>query len=119
MSMDNAAALVKIFAGEIERQDTPQNGDYIENGILFCGKCRTVKRRMLEFHGEDLIVPIMCECSARADEELRRQSEAAQANARTAQLRYLSMMDCAHGIPKSVHMKAVNIFTEKFKHGHL
>ena len=93
MSMDNAAALVRIFAGEVERQDIPRDGDYIENGILFCGKCRTAKRRRLEFHGEEMIVPVMCECAARADEEERRQSEAAQANARTAQLRHLSMMD--------------------------
>lgn len=84
---------MKIFAGEIERQDPPRDGDYIENGILFCGKCRTAKRLRLEFHGEELIVPVMCECAVRADEEQRRQSEAAQANARTAQLRHLSMMD--------------------------
>lgn len=84
---------MRIFAGEMERQDTPRDGDYIENGILFCGKCRTAKRRRLEFHGEEIIVPVMCECTVRADEEQRRQNEAAQANARTAQLRHLSMMD--------------------------
>lgn len=84
---------MKIFAGEMKRQDIPRDGDYMENGILFCGKCRTAKRRRLEFHGEELIVPILCECAARADEERRRQSEVAQADARTAQLRHLSMMD--------------------------
>ena len=86
---------MKIFAGEMERQDIPRDGDYMENGILFCGNCRTAKRRRLEFHGEELIVPILCECAACADEERRRQSEVAQADARTAQLRHLSMMDSA------------------------
>lgn len=84
---------MKIFAGELERHELTQNGDYLENGILFCGKCRTAKRRRLEFHGETIIVPVMCECAVRADEEQRRQSAAAQEQARTAQLRYLSMMD--------------------------
>lgn len=93
--MENAVALVKIFAETVSEKDPPQNGDYIEDGILYCGKCRTAKRLRLKFHGEEIIVPIMCECAARADEEQRRQSEATQANARTAQLRHLSMMDGA------------------------
>lgn len=91
--MENAAALVKIFAETISEKNPPQNGDYIEDDILYCGKCRTAKRRRLTFHGEEIIVPVMCECAARADEEQRRQSAAEQSNIRAAQLRRLSMME--------------------------
>lgn len=91
--MENAAALVKIFAKTISEKNPPQNGDYIEDDILYCGNCRTAKRRRLEFHGEEIIVPVMCECAVRTDEEQRRKNEAAQTAARTAQLRHLSMMD--------------------------
>lgn len=85
--------LVKIFAENIAEKNPPQNGDYLENGILFCGKCRTAKRRRLEFHGEEIIVPIFCECAVRADEEERRQSAALQTAIQTAQLRHLSMIE--------------------------
>ncbi len=91
--MENAAALVKIFAETISEKNPPQNGDYIEDDILYCGKCRTAKRRRLTFHGEEIIVPVMCECAVRADEEQRRQSAAEQSNIRAAQLRRLSMME--------------------------
>lgn len=91
--MENAAALVKIFAETISEKNPPQNGDYMEDDILYCGKCRTAKRRRLTFHGEEIIVPVMCECAVRADEEQRRQSAAEQSNIRAAQLRRLSMME--------------------------
>ncbi|MDE7193866.1 MAG: ATP-binding protein [Oscillospiraceae bacterium] len=91
--MENAAALVKIFAETISEKNPPQNGDYIEDDILYCGKCHTAKRRRLTFHGEEIIVPVMCECAARADEEQRRQSAAEQSNIRAAHLRRLSMME--------------------------
>ncbi len=45
--MENAAALVKIFAETISEKNPPQNGDYIEDDILYCGKCRTAKRRKI------------------------------------------------------------------------
>ncbi len=91
--MENAAALVKIFAETISEKNPPQNGDYMEDDILYCGECRTAKRRKLTFHGEEIIVPVMCECAVRADEEQRRQSAAEQSNIRAAQLRRLSMME--------------------------
>ena len=91
--MENAAALVKIFAETISEKNPPQNGDYIEDDILYCGKGRTAKRRRLTFHGEEIIVPVMCECAVRADEEQRRQSAAEQSNIRAALLRRLSMME--------------------------
>lgn len=39
-------------------------GDYIENGILMCGKCRTPKQCELEFNGQIIKPYCMCRCES-------------------------------------------------------
>lgn len=70
----------------------PQNGDYIKDGLIYCGKCHTPTQYRAQFHGEEIIFPIWCECAKRADEERERQSAEAQRAVRAAELRRLSLM---------------------------
>lgn len=91
--MDNAAELLKMFTRTLSEKNVPQSGDYIENGLLFCGNCLTAKEVRTEFHGEEIVFPVWCECMLRADEERKRQSAAAQKAVKTAALKRLSMID--------------------------
>ncbi len=70
----------------------PQNGDYIKDGLIYCGKCHTPTECRTVFHGEEIIFPTWCECTRRANEERERHSAEAQRAIRAAELRHLSLM---------------------------
>lgn len=82
-----------MFAKTMSEKCIPQNGDYIKDGLIYCGKCNTPTECRTEFHGEEIIFPIWCECAKRADEERERQSAEVQRSIRAAELRRLSMMN--------------------------
>ncbi len=42
----------------------PDDGDYIQDGLLFCGKCRTPKQHRITVFGTELTVFCLCECEA-------------------------------------------------------
>lgn len=56
----------------IKRQHPPNDGDYIKNGLLYCGKCHTRKQRKITICGIEQIVPVVCKCRA---EEIKREKE--------------------------------------------
>lgn len=82
-----------MFAKTMSEKCVPQNGDYIKDGLIYCGKCNTPTEYRTEFHGEEIIFPTWCECAKRADEERERQSAEAQRVIRAAELRRLSLMN--------------------------
>lgn len=82
-----------MFAQTLSEKNEPQGGDYVEDGLLFCGKCNTAKEYRTKFHGEEIIFPVWCDCMRRADEEQRRQAEQLKRSVRAAELRRLSMID--------------------------
>ena len=45
-------------------------GDYRKDGLLYCGKCRTVKEAVIEFAGKPMKVRIPCDC-AKAEQKKR------------------------------------------------
>lgn len=92
-NMDKASDLLKIFSQTLSEKNVPRDGDYVEDGILFCGKCRTAKECRTEFHGEPIVFPIWCDCMRRSYDEQQRQAEAVNRSIRAAELRRLSMID--------------------------
>lgn len=46
-------------------------GDYMENGVLMCGKCHTPKQTMIDFGGGSRIVPAACRCREQEQEEIK------------------------------------------------
>ena len=68
------------FYERLAQRDNSSPGDYLEDGILMCGKCHTPKqarKRLPLFESgrmtmADRLVPIMCRCR---EEELRRVRE--------------------------------------------
>ncbi len=93
MSMDKAADLLKIFSRTLSEKTVPQDGDYVEDGLIFCGKCRTAKECRTEFHGEEIVFPVWCSCMRKNYDEQKRQAEAVNRAIRAAELRRLSMID--------------------------
>ena len=56
----------------IKRQHPPNDGDYIKDGLLYCGKCHTRKQRKITICGVEQTVPVVCKCRA---EEIKREKE--------------------------------------------
>lgn len=92
MNMDNAANMLKMFFGELARKNPPSGGDYIKDGLIWCGKCNTPKQESVMFEGERIVYPVWCECEERADAAERQQHEDAQRAIKAAELRRLSLM---------------------------
>lgn len=94
MDKVNGAAFVKSLAAAHMQSNPPLEGDYIgEDGLLRCGKCGGFKRSRIEVSGEEIIVPVWCECMTRAKEEEKKRIETILANMRANELRRLSLMD--------------------------
>lgn len=66
-------AIADKSAEAIERED----GDYEQDGLLYCGKCHTPKQTTVELNGEMLTVSCMCECRQEryAEDEERQRTE--------------------------------------------
>ena len=68
--------------------NAPQEGDYTaDDGLLYCGKCRTPKQCVVEFDGEPLKLPCACKCKARAAEEAAEKAAAMAAAERAERIR--------------------------------
>ncbi len=61
------------------------DGDYIKDGLIFCGKCHTPKQTRVKFFPEPCI--IACECQKKAREEAERREELEKKQARINVLR--------------------------------
>ena len=76
------------------RTNPPLEGDYTdESGLLCCGKCGKPKRSRIEVSGEEIVVPVPCDCRLRQIEDEKKQTAATLAAMRSTELRKLSLMD--------------------------
>jgi DNA replication protein len=69
--MDLLNEIAEKSAEVIERED----GDYEQDGLLYCGKCHTPKQTTVELDGKTLTVSCLCECRQNeydAEEERQR-----------------------------------------------
>lgn len=48
-------------------------GEYIQDGIKYCGKCHTPKQTRISFNGTEYIMPSLCECAVKEQEETEKQ----------------------------------------------
>ena len=46
-----------------KRHSQPVDGDYIENGLLHCGKCHTPKQAKVTICGSERTMPCACKCA--------------------------------------------------------
>lgn len=57
--------IIKSAAEENKRE----SGDYVKNGLLYCGKCHTPKQTHVCFLGKESIVSCMCSCKKQTYEK--------------------------------------------------
>lgn len=71
--------LLSHIAQQANRAATRETGDYIQNGLLFCGNCHTAKQARIPIPGGDVVtVSCLCQCATavrNADREQRHQQE--------------------------------------------
>lgn len=59
-------ALAKVIYAA-DRQNTAQDGDFVSEGLLYCGKCKTPKQAIVSVLGQRLKVGCMCRCKTEAE----------------------------------------------------
>lgn len=79
-----------ILSGLVEV--VPEEGDYTQDGILYCGKCNTPRQMITPGDEEKRLVNVECRCRMEAN-ELRRQREKAENKQRRIESARLSGMD--------------------------
>lgn len=82
-------------------RDNSAEGDYTENGIMMCGKCRTPKQALKELSTagggtRSILVPVVCRCDA---EDLAAQKETAK---RLEFSRWVSEQQAMYGISEGL-----------------
>lgn len=93
-----AESLKNIMEANIEYRE---DGDYIgEDGLLYCGKCRTPKQTRVKipvgiFGNEptERIVPCVCKCRMESEERRKREEKYREEMARIQRMKDASMMD--------------------------
>ena len=68
-------------------------GDFMQDGLLYCGKCKTPKQCRVTVCGEERMVSCMCECREKAAIAEKAAEEARQKALRVASLRTSGLMD--------------------------
>lgn len=84
--MDGTAEMFAGFAQRIAReagtqQEMMREGDYIEDGLIHCGKCKGKRQTRVKIPGSGgatITVPCICKCEAKAEEDRKKQEEARQ-----------------------------------------
>lgn len=72
---------------------TPEPDDYIENGLLYCGKCHTPKQCKTTWDGHERIVPCMCKCREEEYNATQKQIDIQQQQQRIEWLREVGITD--------------------------
>ena len=74
----------------------PRNpGDFMQDGLLYCGKCKTPKQCRVTVCGEEHTVPCMCDCREQAAAAEKAADEARQKALHVASLRTSGLMDAS------------------------
>ena len=76
-------------------EQKPNQGDFRKDGLLYCGKCRKAKQKVIMIPGLDAqkrIVAIMCDCEIRKMEEEEKREKYEEQLFRIERLRTASMM---------------------------
>ena len=53
----------------VKENNPPQEGDYIKDGLLHCGKCHTPKQGVYKFPWGDMKQYCLCQCAVEAEEK--------------------------------------------------
>ena len=87
-------SLGDIMAGMLLSHEAEQDdGDYREDGLLYCGKCGTAKECRTEIMGRVFTVPCMCRCSEEAYDRKQQDFREEQRRLRIQRMRVEGIQD--------------------------
>ena len=53
---------IKSIVDDAKRSFRVEDGDYIQDGLTFCGNCNTPKEAVITLLGQKMKVPCLCRC---------------------------------------------------------
>ena len=78
---------------DIERPGYVKDGDYVKDGIWYCGTCHSPKQRKMRMLEKDFTIRLMCECERKAREEEAKAEADAERRRRIETLRTWGIKD--------------------------
>lgn len=87
----NTEAIINAIAQASEPRQAP--GDYMQDGLLYCGHCRTPKQCRIKFHFGERIVGCQCACEQRRMEAEKKADEARALDLKIRNLRANGVRD--------------------------
>ena len=111
-------AIADKSASAIEQEE----GDYEQDGLLYCGKCHTPKQTTVDFGGETMTVSCLCQCGQeryeedekRQREENRRREAERMRRAGTQDMQIKGMLFSNDDSPNTKLSKIARRYVEKF-----
>lgn len=73
----------------------PEEGDYTQDGLLYCGKCNTRRQMSIDLFGDGEMqtVPVMCDCQKAAYDSIHEQEKARRLDMRRDAMRKEGLYD--------------------------
>lgn len=65
--------MIERIANNAKEAIKAEDGDYVENGLLYCGKCKTPKQVKLKLNNYTRIVHCLCKCMQEQEEREERE----------------------------------------------
>ena len=84
---------IKGIVDNAKRSFRVEDGDYIQDGLTFCGKCKTPKEAVITLLGQKMKVPCLCRCKNDEYEQERKAEKEIQRQIKINQLRINSLQD--------------------------
>lgn len=75
------------------KEQTMNNGDYLKDGLIHCGKCHTPKEHILNMCGREKKVAMCCECEGKANDEKRAREEEKERRLKIDRMRIQNIQD--------------------------
>ena len=85
--------IIEGLAKAAAQNHTPHEGDYIKDGLLYCGKCHTQKQCEVEFGGRVIKPYCMCECEIEEEERRKEHERARERKQRVDRMRRTGFPD--------------------------
>lgn len=114
--------IIEGLAKAAAQNHKPKEGDYIKDGLLYCGKCHTPKQCEVEIGGRVIKPYCMCRCEVEREERLKEEDRARERMQRVDRMRRTGFPDSemrewtfAHDDGKDAKtMAAMKRYVEKF-----
>jgi DNA replication protein DnaC len=95
VTMEGMTSVMQSIIKRAEATQEHDRSDYTnqDDGLLYCGKCRTRKQMRLDVMGTEKIVPVVCRCKKAEMEAIRRREQQREDMEIVSKLRSKSLMD--------------------------